>query len=186
MGLFGKETAGAPKVTSQDEPQHRDILPHGKPRGVATENGTTFEDAGIKASAYEPEEYDTEETYKQAERGRNRETYGSISSGSTSSEPKEQEIEPSTTAYSDDSGGGVMNKVVSTYCPCCMDSTLTLLQLPLEKGTQEAIAGLVILFLSCLEYIHSSFIWTQLFFVAALVCHSASARRQLHCLNFTR
>ncbi|UZJ54095.1 hypothetical protein CBS101457_003415 [Exobasidium rhododendri] len=84
MGLFGKETEALPPHSSSDV-QHRHILPEGKPRGIATENGLSFKEAGVQESAYKKEEYDPEQIWEEAKRGRNRETWGSVSSGSTSS-----------------------------------------------------------------------------------------------------
>lgn len=80
MGLFNKEK----ELSSQQaQADHREVLPQGKPRGVATENGQSFEEAGVEPSLYKEEEYDVERTYQDASIARDRGVFGSVSSGST-------------------------------------------------------------------------------------------------------
>jgi hypothetical protein len=86
--------------------QHRDVLPQGKPRGVATVNGKSFEEAGIQGSDYKEHEYDPKHIWEEAEKGRDRETWGSVSSGSTADSEA-----PSSNEGGD--GSGMMAKMVS-------------------------------------------------------------------------
>lgn len=83
-----------PHEHSVSQLEHRHVLPQGKPRGVATENGKSFEEAGIEGSNYKDHEYDLEPTVEATKRN------ASLSTSSGSS------------AESSGGGGGLLGKVV--------------------------------------------------------------------------
>jgi hypothetical protein len=81
MGLLGNNSDQLPVHSNPEKTQHRDVLPEGKPRGVAEHNGKTFEEAGVASSDYKEHEYDVEAEFNRAGKMRDEEVYGTHSDG---------------------------------------------------------------------------------------------------------
>jgi hypothetical protein len=78
MTLFGKKEEPIPVSKKPEDIQHKEVLPQGKPKGVAEVNGKSFEEAGVEPSTYKEDEYDVDKQFEEGAEIRNRELYGGV------------------------------------------------------------------------------------------------------------